>query len=227
MMMQTRNFETVELRRYTMNPGCRDRLIDLFEREFIESQEACGMVPIGQYRDLDDPDVFVWFRGFETFESRADCLEAFYGRSRAWIANRDAANATIVDSDDVLMLRSARPGSGFDLSGLDRDATEHPAGSFVAVSTAALLDQDGDVFTTSFERESLEKLNRCGKRIAYFLSETRPNAFPRLPVRENDRVFVVTGVCADRAALEHWSAALPPGVFITMQLQPAPRSLYR
>ncbi len=38
-----------------MRPGRRDELIDLFEREFIETQEACGMVPIGHYRDLHDP----------------------------------------------------------------------------------------------------------------------------------------------------------------------------
>ena len=35
-----------------MRPGRRDDLEALLEREFIESQEACGMVPLGQYRDL-------------------------------------------------------------------------------------------------------------------------------------------------------------------------------
>lgn len=33
----------VELRQYTMHPGQRDVLIDLFDREFIESQEALGI----------------------------------------------------------------------------------------------------------------------------------------------------------------------------------------
>ena len=30
----------VELRQYTLHPGQRDVLIDLFDREFVESQEA-------------------------------------------------------------------------------------------------------------------------------------------------------------------------------------------
>src|SRR5439155_25048962 len=45
----------VELRQYTLHPGKRDAFIDLFERQFIESQEAVGTRMIGQFRDLDDP----------------------------------------------------------------------------------------------------------------------------------------------------------------------------
>jgi hypothetical protein len=48
-----------ELRQYTLHPGKRDVLIELFDREFIESQEAVGMRIIGQFRDLDNPDRFV------------------------------------------------------------------------------------------------------------------------------------------------------------------------
>src|SRR6185436_19195944 len=45
----------VELRQYTLHPGMRDVLIDLFDREFVETQEALGMTVLGQFRDLDDP----------------------------------------------------------------------------------------------------------------------------------------------------------------------------
>ena len=54
----------VELRQYTLHPGKRDVLIDLFDRKFVESQEALGMKVIGQFRDLDNPNRFVWLRGF-------------------------------------------------------------------------------------------------------------------------------------------------------------------
>ncbi len=43
----------VELRQYTLHPGMRHVLIDLFDREFIEPQEALGMKIIGQFRDVD------------------------------------------------------------------------------------------------------------------------------------------------------------------------------
>src|SRR5437773_842113 len=69
----------VELRQYTLHPGKRDVLIDLFDREFVESQEALGMKVIGQFRDLDDPDRFVWLRGFRDMASRAKALQDFYG----------------------------------------------------------------------------------------------------------------------------------------------------
>jgi hypothetical protein len=55
----------VELRQYTLHPGKRDVLIDLFDREFIDPQEALGMKVIGQFRDLDDRNRFVWLRGRE------------------------------------------------------------------------------------------------------------------------------------------------------------------
>ena len=61
----------LELRQYTLHPGMRDVLIELFEREFIESQEALGMTLVGQFRDLDNPDRFVWLRGFPDMTTRA------------------------------------------------------------------------------------------------------------------------------------------------------------
>ena len=102
----------VELRQYTLHPGTRDVLIDLFDREFVESQEALGMSVIGQFRDLDDANRFVWLRGFRDMPSRARGLADFYG-GPVWKAHCDAANATMIDFDDVLLLRPARPESGF------------------------------------------------------------------------------------------------------------------
>ena len=37
----------VELRQYTLHPGQRDVLIELFDRELVESQEAVGMAILG------------------------------------------------------------------------------------------------------------------------------------------------------------------------------------
>ena len=69
----------VELRQYTLAPGRRDALIDLFEAEFIEPQQACGIRIVGTFRDLDDPQKFVWIRSFPDMERRARSL-VFGGR---------------------------------------------------------------------------------------------------------------------------------------------------
>ncbi|MFB7148136.1 MULTISPECIES: NIPSNAP family protein [Streptomyces] len=78
-----RHLAVVELRQYTLRPGRRDDLIELFDRELIETQEETGMAVLGQFRDLDDPDRFVWLRGFPDMAARHDALTAFYGGT-AW-----------------------------------------------------------------------------------------------------------------------------------------------
>ncbi|MFE0316920.1 NIPSNAP family protein, partial [Streptomyces albogriseolus] len=69
----------IELRQYTLRPGRRDELIELFDREFVETQEETGMVVLGQFLDLDDPNCFVWLRGFRDMTARHHALTAFYG----------------------------------------------------------------------------------------------------------------------------------------------------
>jgi len=96
----------VELRRYRLHPGRRDELIALFDREFVESQEAVGVRVIGQFRDPGAPDDFVWLRGFADMTARKAALAAFYG-GPVWHTHRSAANATMISSDDVLLLRPA------------------------------------------------------------------------------------------------------------------------
>ncbi|SEF33829.1 Quinol monooxygenase YgiN [Amycolatopsis pretoriensis] len=116
-------YETVlELRRYTLRPGRRDELISLFEREFVAPQEAVGAHLFGLFRTPSSPDEFVWLRGFSSLAARVDALTAFY-TGPVWRRFREEANATMVDSDNVLLLRpvvrglaSPPPGSGVYLS---------------------------------------------------------------------------------------------------------------
>jgi hypothetical protein len=54
----------IELRQYTLRPGQRDILVELFDNEFVDPLETAGMQVIGQHHDLDRPDMFVWLRGF-------------------------------------------------------------------------------------------------------------------------------------------------------------------
>ncbi len=125
----------VELRQYTLHPGARDTLIELFERELIETQEDVGMRIIGTFRDLEKPDRFVWLRGFQSMEARAQQLQEFYG-GPIWKAHREAANATMIDSDNVLLLRPAGMENGFRLAGLVRAESagpENDGGVIVAI----------------------------------------------------------------------------------------------
>src|SRR5258708_23110827 len=102
----------VELRQYTLHPGKRDVLIDLFDREFVESQEALGMKVIGQFRDLNNPNRFVWLRGFRDMPSRALALKDFYGGG-VWEGPRGASPSTVIGSGNILLFLPRAPTSGF------------------------------------------------------------------------------------------------------------------
>jgi hypothetical protein len=59
----------VELRQYTLKPGQRYVVIDIFEQHFIAAQEESGAQVIGHFRDLENPERFVWLRGFRDMPS--------------------------------------------------------------------------------------------------------------------------------------------------------------
>ena len=182
----------VELRQYRLQPGKRDTLIALFDREFVESQEALGATIIGQFRNLDDPDRFVWLRGFADMPSRAAALSAFYG-GPVWKAHREAANATMIDVDNVLLLHPAKPTSGFQLTNASRPpqgALEPGAGIIVAY-IYSFATPVGSALTDFFEQAIAPAATKAGASVvAQFATEKSPNNFPALPVREGENVFV-------------------------------------
>jgi hypothetical protein len=202
----------VELRQYTVrHAGGREALTSLFEREFVESQEAVGAHIIGQFRDLDDPDRFVWMRGFPDMPSRGKTLADFYGGA-LWKAHRNAANATIVDSDNVLLLREERPGSGFARTRLQPraapGAAPRPAG-VVAASLHYLDTDQTDAFATFFDQAMRPVIAANGIEVmACFVTETAENNFKGLPVRERERVLVWFAGFPDIATLDRRMAAL-------------------
>ncbi len=199
----------IELRQYTLHPHKRDVLIDLFEREFIEGQEAHGMRLIGQFRDLENPDRFVWMRGFAGMPQRAQALQAFYS-GPVWQAHRNTANATMIDSDNVLLLKASRADRGFAVDAHPlppRDATAIPPG-MVEARIHYL-----DTAPTSAQLEQIESarplLQAAGAMpLATLVTETAENTFPRLSVREGEHVVAWFSQFRDRDAYDHYLAVL-------------------
>lgn len=180
----------VELRQYTLRPGQRDVLVELFDREFVESQEAVGARVLGTFTDRDRPDRFVWLRGFAGMPARRSALEAFYG-GPVWAAHRDAANATMVDSDDVLLLRPLPVGTPWPPAG-PRPPVGSPApGSSVVVTVHAFPHPPPAEALALLTGPVEQALTAAGsERIALLQSEPAANDFPALPVREGEHVVV-------------------------------------
>jgi hypothetical protein len=200
----------IELRQYTTYPGKRDALIALFEREFVETQEAVGMQLVGQFRDVLDPNRFVWLRGFADMPSRAKALGDFYF-GPVWKAHGKQANVTMYDSDNVLLLRLARSGVGFGLDDLRRVA---PGGApaqtdFVVMTTYHFKQPVTDDFVRWFDEVLRPVFAAAGAGVlAQLVTEPAENTFPRLPVREGEHVFVWVGRFDGRAAYERYLARL-------------------
>jgi hypothetical protein len=196
--MSTEACRIVELRRYALRPGGRETLIELFDREFVETQEAVGLHILGQFRDLDDPDSFVWIRGFDDMPARKRALEAFYS-GPVWKEHAAAANATMIDVDNVLLLRP--------VAGLEPAVNRRPApGSTTArpglleitiYPLAVCMAEDFPEFFSGILEPALRENGI--PVLATYATEHSENTYPALPVRDAN-VFVWMTMFDDEAA---------------------------
>ncbi|MGQ4364239.1 NIPSNAP family protein [Streptomyces sp. SAS_272] len=134
----------------------------------MTAQQAAGITVDGRFRDLDDPDRFVCLRALSDMAHRRRALEAFC-TGPAWREHRDAANATMTDSDDVLLL----PGPGF---------TPEPGTSEVLATACRPAD------AADFDAYAARHLSPGH---ALHRTEHAENDLPRLPVptREDARIW--------------------------------------
>ncbi len=191
-----------EFRDYTLRPSQRDTLIELFEREFIEPQDALGAHVRATFRDLDNPDRFVWIRSFANAEMRYAALDGFY-TGPVWQTHRTAANATIIDSDNVLQLRP--------ISGIIPETPRPPIGA-TAIPTAMILatiyySSDEVAFRARFSDNIEPRLRELhAAPFATFATEHAPNAYPRLPVRDDTAFLTLTRFTSPEAYAEKLDA---------------------
>jgi hypothetical protein len=198
-IVSTQASPVVELRQYTLHPGKRDTLIDLFETHFVAGQEATGSRLHGEFRDARDPDRFVWLRGFRDMRDRERALRTFY-EGPTWKAHSKAANATMVDVSNVLLLEPVdRP--GFSLAG--RMAS-------LMIGTIWRLKAPADAaFVRFFGEQVKPALAEAGAPPVAALRTLRvANNFPALPVREGENVFAWFAAFATRAEYERYLARL-------------------
>lgn len=230
-----RNCCTVlELRQYTLKPGQRDALVALFDRHFVETQEAVGMTIVGQFRDRRRSDRFVWIRGFMDMQSRYTALEQFY-EGPTWAEHRKAANETMLAVDDVRLLKPSKPETAFHLDLSSRPAVGERRSALAVLAGIHALQQPANAIVMSlFEDHVVPALEGHGVRIeSVFVTESARNTFPQLPVREGEHLLVWFGTLQSSRIpsaqhLENASAALAAladGPVDVLELDPTPRSL--
>ncbi|WP_308257854.1 NIPSNAP family protein [Pseudonocardia lacus] len=203
----------VELRQYTLHPGRRDELVELFEREFVESQDAVGARVVGTFHDVDGPDRFVWIREFDDMAARRRALISFYG-GPVWKAHSAAANATMIDSDDVFLLEPVSGAFGL---------TERAAVGEGRPGPSRVL---GVVHLADGEPDAGEVEKALGVPAVVLRSAPYENDFTALPVRD-ERVVVRFAAYPSAAEATAARARLAPGALQVLELEPTARSAYR
>lgn len=201
----------LELRQYRLFPGKREQMIAAFDAHLVETQESVGMSLLGQFRDLDDPNRFTWLREFPNMEARGQALTSFYG-GPVWKEHRGEVNPLMDDSDNVLLLRPAAARFAFahQSPSARSKVGAPPSSAGLIVATIYYLWKDpAEGFAEFFQRRLAPELARAGLPVlGAYVTETTPNNFPRLPVRQNEKVFVWFTRAKDQSAYETSLATL-------------------
>lgn len=208
----------LELRQYTMMPGRRQDFVDLFDREFVETQEALGIEVVAQFTDLDNPDRYVWIRRFPNMEARKASLDAFYS-GPVWAEHSAAANPMMTEWHDVLLLKPA--GEGRDLG---VNAGDRPPPGLMGAEGRPLAILVWDVVPDRLAGFAGEVARAFPDARAVYITDPAPNTYLRLPIREDASVVAAIlnrAPTAERATVD---GRAPSQV---LRLSPTPRSALR
>jgi hypothetical protein len=101
----------VEVRTYRVKEGRRAEFIEFFETQAVPAQLAAGMKVHGPLLDVENPNKFIWLRGFPSLEDRERMKNAFYG-GVLWTDHLEAIAMPMLDGYDFTLCETT-PGTVF------------------------------------------------------------------------------------------------------------------
>jgi hypothetical protein len=185
------NIKVLELRNYLVRQGRRDEFINLFEENFVGSQNILGACILGQYRVKGAADNFFWIRAFRDMPARYKFLNDFYFGSPAWKQHKSEANSMLLNNDNVYLLQPLNL----------KDSSNDAESSF---NTNWFGQEKGiavvDFYISNTKREKLIEFIRKKyssilnaskiENASFWTSETTPNDFTGLPVFQDKNLLV-------------------------------------
>ncbi len=185
------NIKVLELRNYLVRHGRRNEFINLFEENFVQSQNILGGYILGQYRIKGADDNFFWMRGFKDMPARYKFLNDFYFGSPDWKQHKSAANSMLLNNDNVYLLRPLDLEE--DSNDIDFSFNTNWFGQEKGVAVV-------DFYTSNTKRDKLVEfvkkkyaaiLNASKiENASFWMSETTPNDFTGLPVFQDKNLLV-------------------------------------
>ncbi len=96
----------VEVRSYRIKPGLREEFIRFFETRAVPALRERGMKIIGPMLDVENPNKFVFLRGFPSLEERDRMKEEFY-EGELWKNELEGIAMPMIDSYDVILCETS------------------------------------------------------------------------------------------------------------------------
>ncbi|VBB42972.1 NIPSNAP family containing protein [uncultured Desulfatiglans sp.] len=93
-----------ELRQYRIKDGKRERWVRLMEEKIIPFQVSKGMVFVGSFVAMDEPDLYIWIRRFESEEEAERLYEEVY-QSDYWKTEIAPLSKEMLDRDRMVITR--------------------------------------------------------------------------------------------------------------------------
>jgi len=185
------NIQVLEVRNYLLKPNLADAFSDFFHTKFVEPMQKLGGYTLGEFKIENSNDRFVWLRGFKDMNTRVKFLNDFYCESSVWKENGNAANAMMINSDNVYLLKPLYKSSNLKTN------------KGITVIDFYICNSTLEQVIKLFGEEYIPFLNSINSiDISFWISEMKENDFPRLPVFQDKNLLVSITHYEDRNEYE-------------------------
>ena len=96
----------VEVRSYRIKPGRRAEFIQFFETRAVPALQTHGMKILGPLLDVENPNKFVFLRGFPSLDERDRMKDEFY-EGPLWKNELESIAMPMIDSYDVILCETS------------------------------------------------------------------------------------------------------------------------
>ena len=203
-----KDFQVIELRRYTTKEGERQHFAQYFDTYFPEALEQLGTIVFGEFLERGTASGFTWIRGFHGMDDRAIANAVFY-YGPVWKEHRSTMNDLLKDSDNVLLLRPLGPERGVTiLPAVDPVTEADGAQGIVVAEIFAVKANSMEAFAKEAETTFAAYRGTGAREAGVLVTLDVTNNFPQLPVRTDGPYLVWLGILKNSQMEDDFTAVV-------------------
>ena len=93
----------IEMRTYKTKPGKRAEFLEIFRSRSIPAHSEIGMKILGPFLSVEDPDTFIFLRGFPDIDSREPMKAKFY-EGQLWKTELEKVLMPMLEKYEVVVV---------------------------------------------------------------------------------------------------------------------------